>query len=122
MGGAHLVTWTVLCIQFHAHRHFNNPRPAVTFKQLLNRLSVHDLRPSNPSSFAQIEIDASAHARTFTKALKGPLRPAPEIKRRKNGTAGGTLELQHWPERKGCFRGCFYKSFFNHSVSIVLSI
>ena len=53
MGGAYLVTWTVLC--FHC----------VTFKQLLNCV-FHDLRPSQPRPFAQIKLDTSAHAQIFT--------------------------------------------------------
>ena len=47
MGGAYLVTWTVLC--FHC----------VTFKQLLNCV-FHDLCPSQPRPFAQIKLDTSA--------------------------------------------------------------
>ena len=67
MGGAYLVTWTVLCFQFHTHRtlqHSKARRYSQTVAEL--RLSVHDLYPSKPRPFARTEVDTSAHARIFS--------------------------------------------------------
>ena len=67
MGGAYLVTWTVLCFQFHTHQSLQNSKASRYFQTVAElRLSVHDVCSSKPSSFAQIKIDLSAHARIFT--------------------------------------------------------
>ena len=47
MGGAYLVTWTVLCFQFHTHRSLQHSKASHYFQTAAElRLSVHDVCPS----------------------------------------------------------------------------
>ena len=67
MGEAYLVTWTVLCFQFHTHRSLQHSQASRYFPTAAElHLSVHNLCPSKPRPAAQIKTDASAHAQIFT--------------------------------------------------------
>ena len=67
MGGAYLVTWTVLCFRFHTLWSLQHSKASCYFQTFAElHLSIHDLCPSKPRPFAQIKIYASAHAKIFT--------------------------------------------------------
>ena len=65
MGRAYLVTWTVLCFQFHTHRSLQHSKVSHYFQTVAELcLSVHDLCPSKPCPFSQIKTDM--HKKKFT--------------------------------------------------------
>ena len=72
MGRAYLVTWAVLCFQFHTHRSLRHSKASCYFQTVAElHLSVHNLCPSKPCPskprpFAQIRTDTSAHVHIFT--------------------------------------------------------
>ena len=67
MGGAYLVTWTMLCFQFHTHQSLQHSKASHYFQTVAElHLSIHNLCPSKSHLFVQIEIDASEHAQIFT--------------------------------------------------------
>ena len=75
MGRANLVTWTVLCFQFHTYRslqHSNASRYFQTVAELC--LSGHDFCPSKPGPFAQVDwrecACANFHSAKGTEALR----------------------------------------------------
>ena len=67
VGVANILTWAMLCFQCHTDRLLQHSKASRYFQTVAElRFSVHDLCPSKPCPFAQIKIDASAHARIFT--------------------------------------------------------
>ena len=96
MGGAYLVTWTLLCFQFYLHQslqHFKASRYFQTVVELL--LSVHDLSPSKPRPFAQIKIDNSEHART--EVLTGRLLLTTRKNKPFKGSSAPWSGIQYMP-------------------------
>ena len=76
MGGVCLVTWTVLCFQFHTHPSLQHSKASCYFQTVAElHLSVHDLCPSFCSWFMPLKAlplcpnwdwRESAHAQMFT--------------------------------------------------------
>ena len=89
MSGVYLVTWTVLYFQLYTHRSVEHSKASRYFQTVAElRFSVHDLCPSKPCPFAQIKIDASAHARilrlllhihAFMSSVQGFVRHSVEL-------------------------------------------
>ena len=75
MGGVCLVTWTVLCFQFHTHQSLQHSKASRYFQTVAElHLSVQDLCPSKPCPFAQIEIDMRVHMHKCSQPVGIPLR------------------------------------------------